>query len=97
MAKKAGEVSLKEAVEKFLKDFNLEDKLNETKLVNAWEDVAGKLVHRHTREIYINDRILFIRTDTPALKQELSYQKTRLIEQLNKSVGKQIITDIRFL
>lgn len=88
---------MKDAIEKFLKDFRLEDKLNEARLVSHWEKVAGRLIARHTLDIYVKDRVLYIRTDTPALKQELSYMKTRLVERLNKATGKEVIEDIRFV
>ena len=88
---------MKDAIEKFLKDFRLDDKLSETQLVSPWEKVAGRLIARHTIDIYVKDRVLYIRTDTPALKQELTYMKTRLVEKLNKATGKEVIEDIRFV
>lgn len=97
MVRRAGEISLKEALEKLLKEYRLEDKLNETKLVGAWEKVAGQLIARHTRDIYVKDRVLYIHTDTAVLKQELTYMKTQLLDKLNKAAGKPVIDDIRFL
>ena len=37
---------------------------------------------------------LHIRLKSATFRQELSYQKTELIKQLNDSVGKEIITDV---
>jgi predicted nucleic acid-binding Zn ribbon protein len=88
---------LKEAIDRFLKEYNLEGKLNETRLVNSWEKVAGKLIARHTKEIFVKDRVLYIKTDIAALKQELTYQKSKLIAKLNKAAGASIIEDIRFI
>jgi len=97
MMRRSSEILLKDAIEKFLRDFKLEDKLNETRLVSHWEKVAGKLIARHTLDLYVRERVLYVRTDTPALKQELTYMKTRLIQRLNKLTGKEVIEDIRFL
>ena len=97
MIRRSTEVLLKDAIEKVLKQFNLEEKLLETRLVGSWEEVAGKLIARHTRELYIKDRILHIETDMQALKQELTYMKTSLIEKLNKAAGSKVIDDIRLL
>ena len=97
MIRRSTEISLKEAIEKFLKDFHLEEKLAETRLVGAWEKVAGKLIARHTQEIFVRDKILYIKPDSAALKQELSYMQTKLLEKLNKAAGAEVIKEIRFL
>jgi len=96
MVRRSSEISLKEAIEQFLKEYRLEEKLNETRLIGSWEKVAGKLIARHTTELYIKERVLYIRTDTAALRQELTYMKTRLLEKLNKAAGNNVIDDIRF-
>jgi hypothetical protein len=44
--KKSNEILLKDAIEAFLKENNLESKLNETRLIGAWEGVTGlSLIH----------------------------------------------------
>jgi predicted nucleic acid-binding Zn ribbon protein len=97
MSRRSTEISLKDAIEKLLKDFKLEDKLLETRLIGSWEQVAGKLIARHTRELYIQNRVLCVKTDIAALKQELTYMKTSLLDKLNKAAGSKVIDDIRFL
>lgn len=97
MIRRSTEISLKEAIEKFLKEFKLEDKLNETRLISSWEKIAGKLIARHTQEIFVRDKVLYVKADSAALRQELSYQKTKLVDKLNKATGARVIEDIRFL
>ncbi len=94
--KKTNEILLKDAIAAFLKDNNLESKLNETKVIGAWEEVAGKLVSRHTLQMYIKDRILFVKVDSAALREELSYQKSKLVKRLNIAAGIEAIDDIKF-
>ena len=87
---------LKDAIEAFLKENNLESKLNETRLIGAWEEVTGKLVARHTNQMYVKDRVLIVKVDSAALREELSYQRSKLIKKLNKAAGIEAIDDIRF-
>jgi predicted nucleic acid-binding Zn ribbon protein len=94
--KKSNEILLKDAIEAFLKENNLESKLNETRLIGAWEEVTGKLVARHTNQMYVKDRVLFVKVDSAALREELSYQRSKLIKKLNKAAGIEAIDDIRF-
>lgn len=94
--KKSNEILLKDAIAAFLKENNLESKLNETRLIGAWEEVTGKLVARHTNQMFVKDRVLFVKVDSAALREELSYQRSKLIKKLNKAAGIEAIDDIRF-
>ncbi|MCD4683017.1 MAG: DUF721 domain-containing protein, partial [Bacteroidales bacterium] len=38
-----------------------------------------------------------IKLDSPALKNELSFARTKLIKSLNKAVNKEVIQDIKFI
>lgn len=94
--KKSNEILLKDAIEAFLKDNNLQTKLNETKIIGAWEEVTGKLISRHTNQMYIKDRVLFVKVDSAALREELTYQRSKLIKKLNAAAGIEAIDDMRF-
>lgn len=94
--KKSNEILLKDAIEAFLKENKLDTKINETRLIGAWEEVTGKLIARHTIDIYVKNRVLFVKVDAAALREELSYQKSKLLAKLNKSAGVDVIEDIKF-
>ena len=91
------ELTLKEAILKLLKTYRLQDGINETKLINSWDKVVGKMITNHTEDVYIKNRKLFIKLDSPALKHELSFAKKKLVKSLNNSVKQQVIEDIVFL
>jgi predicted nucleic acid-binding Zn ribbon protein len=94
--KKSNEILLKDAISAFLKDNNLEAKLEETRVINSWEEVVGKLIARHTDQMQIKDRVLYVKVDSAALREELSYQRSKLVKSLNKTAGVEAIDDIRF-
>lgn len=88
--------SLGEVLRELFRTYRLEDKLNETRLISSWSDVAGKLVDRHTKKLYIKNRILYVRLDSPALRNELTYSREKLIRSLNEVAGLKVIDDIVF-
>lgn len=94
--KKSNEILLKDAISAFLKENNLESKLNETRIISAWEGVVGKLISRHTNQMYIRDRVLYVKVDSAALREELTYQRSKLVKKLNHAAGIEAIDDIRF-
>jgi len=94
--KKSNEILLKDAIAAFLKENNLDTKLNETRITGAWEGVTGKLIARHTLQLNVKDRVLYVKVDSAALREELSFQRSKLIKKLNIAVGIEAIDDIKF-
>ena len=47
--------------------------------------------------IYDSIRVLFLRIASAPIRQELSLNRTSLLSMLNKAVGKDVLTDIRFM
>jgi predicted nucleic acid-binding Zn ribbon protein len=94
--KYSNDQSLGSAIREFFKAYHLEDKLNETRLIRSWETVVGKVIAKHTKELKIRNRILFVKIDSSALKNELSYQKEKILNALNGEVEAKVIDDIVF-
>ncbi len=78
------------------KSYNQGDKYDEVRVVNSWEEVAGKMIAQKTSKLYINKKVLYLTLSSPALKNELRYHKLVLIEKVNTFAGKEIIRDINF-
>jgi len=85
---------IKELVDKMLRAYGLDQKLDEMSLIKSWETVVGKMISRHTTDIFFRDKTLFIELDSAPLKQELSYAKSKLIDKINSEAGKTMIEDI---
>lgn len=88
--------SIKEAIDDLLNAYRLSSKLDEHRLIADWEKIMGKMIAKHTREIFIKDKILYVKLDSAVLREELSYGKSKLIRLLNDTIGKPVIADIIF-
>jgi predicted nucleic acid-binding Zn ribbon protein len=91
---RSNEQSLGDAIREFLHSYHLEDKLNETKVIQAWGKIVGPMVEKHTHGLYIQNRILFVKVDSSALRQELSYSRSNLVVSLNAEINGSIIDEI---
>lgn len=89
--------TLGEVIREFLKQYNLEGKIEERKLLNSWPSIVGPMIERHTRNLYIKNRILFVKLDSPALTNELSYAREKITKSLNEAVGSEVIKDVKFI
>jgi predicted nucleic acid-binding Zn ribbon protein len=85
---------LKAAIEEFLDSYRLNDKLNETKVIQAWEKVVGEMVARNTSQLHIRKKVLFVKVNSAALRNELLYARQKLVQALNKEAGADVIDEI---
>ena len=54
------EKPLKELVDKLLRAYGYQDQLDEIDLGKTYEQLVGKMITNHTKEIYFKNKILFI-------------------------------------
>lgn len=93
----SNEQILKDVIKNLVQRYKLEYGLVSTRIVNSWESVAGELIAKHTENIYVRGDTLYIKLDSPALKNELSYAKEKLVKAINKAVDKEAIKTIVFI
>lgn len=94
--KSSNEYTLKQAIEALIEQYKIQEKLSETVVINDWEKIVGKMIARHTKNMHIKKKILFVELDNAALRNELSYAKTKLIAAINKSLNSEAIDEIVF-
>jgi predicted nucleic acid-binding Zn ribbon protein len=92
--RRSNEKPLKAAIEEFLDSFHLRDKLNETKVIQSWEKVVGQMVAKNTSQLHIRKRVLFVKVNSAALRNELLFARQKIIQALNREAGGTIIDEI---
>lgn len=90
----SNEQNIKDAISEFLKVSRLSGKLAEQKIIDGWEKLMGKMIARHTRQISISNKRLYLHLDSAPLKQELFYSREKLIKMLNDEAGENVIEEI---
>jgi predicted nucleic acid-binding Zn ribbon protein len=88
--------NIRELILRNLRAQGLETPLQQKRLIDAWPTVAGELVARYTDGVSIRNQTLYVHLTNPALRQDLSMQRSEYVKKLNNYVGSQVIADIRF-
>ncbi|GAB1449368.1 MAG: DUF721 domain-containing protein [Bacteroidetes bacterium] len=88
------EQPLKDLIQGFLKDNKLGKQLKEANLISDWEKIAGPLISRHTRKMYVNQGKLYLYMDSAPLKQELHYQRSQLLSLVNEYFGDAYVDEV---
>jgi len=73
--------------------YNL-DQLDEIELIKQYELAVGNMFVKHTENVYFQNKKLFVKLNSAALRQEVSFAKEALKEKLNSTMGRHIINEI---
>lgn len=88
------EVSIGDALKDFLKKSRLKSGVQAMQVQDAWEKIMGKTIANYTDKIEIKNSTLFISTSVAPLKNELLYQKEKIIQRVNEALGERVITEV---
>lgn len=89
-----GEISLQEAIKQFLQKSKLKTGIQALRIEEIWEEVMGKTIAKYTDKIQIINSTLFITTAVAPLKNELLYQKEKIIERVNEALGEKLVKEV---
>ncbi len=88
------ELSIGDAIKNFLNKSHLKNGIRALQIEELWEQIMGKTIAKYTDSIKIINHTLFIQTHVGPLKQELLYQKKKIIERVNEVMGEQVIREV---
>lgn len=94
MAKKSNLIKLGDAINELFKQEKLDVKLSQFSVKNGWKDIVGEVVAKNTSEIFFKDKIIFITLSSAALKQELSFRKDVILNNINKFCGYRLVEEV---
>lgn len=87
--------NITDLLNQFLRTQGLETPLLQRRVIEAWDEVVGPTVARYTGDKFIKNQTLFVKIINPALRQDLSMMRARLVLRLNSRVGAMVIADVR--
>ena len=78
----------------FLKKNKLERGLLDLEVKKVWHELMENGVSNYTSDVSLKNKTLFIKLTSPALKEELSYGKEKLVKLINERFEKTIVEKI---
>ncbi|MBL7812293.1 MAG: DUF721 domain-containing protein [Bacteroidetes bacterium] len=88
------ERKIQDVITAMYEKYRLTQRINEVKLVNAWEQITGPLISKHTTKIRMQGKTLYVRFDSAPLKNEMFYRRFSLIEAINRELGEGVVEKI---
>lgn len=63
-------------------------------ITDVWEQIMGATIAKYTESIQISNKTLFITTSVAPLRNELFYQKEKIIQRVNEALGENVINEV---
>ena len=83
-----------DALKDFINKSKLKSGLRAVQIESIWQELMGKTISRYTDKLEIINQTLFIYTSVGALKNELIYQKPKIVKRINEAFGENVISDV---
>jgi predicted nucleic acid-binding Zn ribbon protein len=83
-----------EAMGDMLRNYKLEDKYNESRLIADWEKIMGPMIANRTTRLYIKDQTLFVTVNSAPLRHELTLSRDKILQRLEEETGKKVVHEI---
>lgn len=88
------EQSLKDLINQLVDQNKLKPKLLEAKLVAEWPRIMGEPIAKYTEKIQLYKGKVTITLSSPALRNELNYQRKKLVDIINKELNCDVVEDV---
>jgi len=75
----------------------MQDRLDERRAVEIWSAVVGQQLATQCRRPEVADGTMTIGVANAALRHELTMSRTRLMNEINRQLRKNVISNIRFV
>ncbi len=72
------------------------EKMDGVRITNSWESIVGGIFAKHTTNMYVKNKKLFVFLDSSILRNELYMERSKIVKKLNSAIGKNVITEIVF-
>lgn len=93
--KRKNAISMSELIPLFIKNMNLEEGLNNSKIYNAWDLVVGPKFADATISKFYRDKKLVCKINSPLIKHELIIKRREIARKINQIVGEDAIKELQ--
>ena len=81
-------------IRKLMKNPKLAEKMDQLDALDVWKELIGKNLQKFVIDAKMHKGNLYVKLSSSVLRNELSYKKSELKEQINQKLGKEIVKEI---
>ncbi len=92
--KRSNEQNMGEALSEWLDRYRLRQGTDNSRVLQAWDEVMGPSVARQTSRKKVENGVLVIQLDSAVVRKELLMVKAKIVAAINEHVGRSAIKDL---
>ena len=85
---------ISDIIKKLTAKSDIKDKLEKLDILDYWHDTIGQNLTKYIINEYVKNDVLFVKLKSSVVRNELTYNKSKIIEKVNSIAGKKVIKDI---
>lgn len=85
---------LNELIDVFVKEFGLQEGLNEARVLALWDKLLGASVVKATLHKRFKEGKLYVRLSSSVVRSYLFTERRSIVEKMNLALGKTIVTNL---
>ena len=92
---KRGELkNISKVIEEVFSQKQIRIGIDNIKVQDAWRKTMGKNIQKYTFKVIYKKGILHVKLKSSVLREELTYEKLKIIKLINTELGKEYIKDL---
>ena len=92
--KVSNEQSMGEALSLWLDRYRLRRGTDETRVLQAWDELMGTSIVRQTTKKKVQNQILYVQLESAVVRKELLMVKSKIVSSINEHLGREAIKDV---
>jgi len=64
------------------------------RIEDIWKEQMGPVISRYTKSVVLKGKVLRVSVDSAPLRKELSMGKEKILENINKALGSQMVEEV---
>ena len=92
--KVSNEQSMWEALSLWLDRYRLRRGTDETRVLQAWDELMGPSIVRQTTKKKVQNQILYVQLESAVVRKELLMVKSKIVSSINEHLGREAIKDV---
>tara|TARA_Y100001936_G_C15475783_1_gene360990 strand:- start:102 stop:395 length:294 start_codon:yes stop_codon:yes gene_type:complete len=92
---KRGELkNISKVIEEVFSQKQIRIGIDNIKVQDAWIKTMGKNIQKYTFKVIYKKGVLHVKLKSSVLREELTYEKVKVIQLINKELGKEYVKDL---
>lgn len=92
--KHESEQSLKEVLSEWLKEYQMKHGNHLSMVRQLWPSLFNPLIQRHTKELRLSKRTLYVVVDSAVVRQEMHLARAQIRMRINEALGEEYVQEV---